>query len=183
MLVVADRAGARRRPAAGPRRLTDVDGPTTLDGTERGLDPRVRTVWALGSLVPAALVAAAGVVAGLLTDTTALVVAGVALGVALAVAGTVGAGLAWRRWRWSAWPDALELRHGVIVQHASLVPYHRIQQIDVERGPLERALGLAHLVLRTASATSDASLPGIPAEDADDLRRHLLARAGIDDAV
>ena len=160
-----------------------MDASTTLDGTERGLDPRVRTVWALGSLVPAGLVAVAGVVAGLVTGATPLVAAGAVAGVVLAVGGTIGAGLAWRRWRWSAWPDALELRHGVIVQHASLVPYHRIQQIDVERGPLERALGLAHLVLRTASATSDASLPGIPAEDADGLRRHLLARAGIDDAV
>ena len=155
----------------------------TLDGTEHGLDPRVRTVWALGWLVPAGLVAVVGAVAGAVTGSAAVTVAGLVVGAVVAVAGAAGAVLAWRRWRWSAWADALELRHGVVVHRASLVPYHRIQQIDVERGPLERMLGLAHLVLRTASATTDAVLPGIPAEEADDLRRHLLARAGVDDAV
>ena len=71
----------------------------------------------------------------------------------------------------------------MLYRQASLVPYHRIQQIDVTRGPLERALGLSHLVLRTASATSDGMIPGIPAERADELRRLLLERAGLDDAV
>ena len=82
-----------------------------------------------------------------------------------------------------AWPDALELRHGVFVLRESLVPYHRIQQIDVVRDPLERALGLSTLELRTAAATTDAKVPGIPADAAESLRRALLERAHVDDAV
>jgi membrane protein YdbS with pleckstrin-like domain len=77
----------------------------------------------------------------------------------------------------------LELQHGVVVRATSLVPYHRIQQIDLHRGPLERFLSLSTLVLRTASATTDARLPGIAAEHAELLRHELLARAGVDDAV
>jgi membrane protein YdbS with pleckstrin-like domain len=71
----------------------------------------------------------------------------------------------------------------VIIANESLVPYHRIQQIDVERGPLDRLLGLSSLVLRTASATTDGKIPGIPAATADALRVRLLTRAGADDAV
>jgi membrane protein YdbS with pleckstrin-like domain len=89
----------------------------------------------------------------------------------------------WRRWRWSDLPEALELHRGVIVHRASYVPYHRIQQIDVERGPLERSLGLAQLVVRTASATTDAAVPGLAEDEAVRLRTRLLARAGVDDAV
>jgi len=106
-----------------------------------------------------------------------------ALGGAGVIASIVWARLAWAHWSWSVFDDALELRHGVVSRSASLVPFHRIQQIDLHRDPIERALGLSTLVLRTAAATSDAKLPGIDAEHAEGLRRRLLARAGLDDAV
>jgi membrane protein YdbS with pleckstrin-like domain len=156
---------------------------TSLDGTTHGLDPRQRTVWAVASALPGVVLGIAGVVLGLVAELSGAVLAGVAVLVVWPLLAVVAAALSWRRWTWSAWPDALELRHGVVVARASLVPYQRIQQIDVSRGPLERALGLSRLVLRTASATSDGELPGIPAEQADELRRHLLRRAGLDDAV
>jgi membrane protein YdbS with pleckstrin-like domain len=109
-----------------------------------------------------------------------LVLAG---GFAIAAIGALWTHLSWSRWRWSAWPTALELRHGVIVAHESLVPYHRIQQIDIHRGPVDRMLGLSSLVLRTASASSDGKIPAIPAATADLLRVRLLTLAGVDDAV
>lgn len=165
---------------AGPSGVGDDD---SLDGTEHGLDPRVRTVWAVSGAAPWILLGAVAAAVASMADATRLGAVAVACGLLGALGSVAWARSAWRRWRWSAWPDALELRHGVIEQRASLVPYARIQQIDVERGPLERALGLSRLVLRTAAATSDAELPGIPAERADALRRHLLARAGLDDAV
>lgn len=156
---------------------------TTLDGSTRRLDPRQRTVWAVGGSTPPLVVGVVLVGAGVATATGAAVAVGAAVALAGGALGALWGAAVWGRWSWSAWPDALELRHGVVVARASLVPYQRIQQIDVARGPLERALGLSRLVLRTASATSDAELPGIPAEQADELRRHLLARAGLDDAV
>ncbi|MCU0267544.1 MAG: PH domain-containing protein [Acidimicrobiales bacterium] len=158
--------------------------PALLDGTPQRLDPRVRVVWAAGSALPLLAVTVAAVVVLSLVGAPGLLTAGVGLlGVVGVVLAAVLAVLEWRTWCWSAWDDALELTHGVVVRHASLVPYHRIQQIDVERGPVERALGLSSLVLRTAAATTDARLPGIPAEHADALRRLLLVRAGVDDAV
>jgi len=48
---------------------------------------------------------------------------------------------------------------------------------------VERAVGLARLVVHTASAGTDATIPGIAAGDAEGLRRLILARTGHGDAV
>jgi membrane protein YdbS with pleckstrin-like domain len=53
----------------------------------------------------------------------------------------------------------------------------------VERGPIERVLGLSQLVVRTAAATTDASLYGLAPDVADELRDRLLDLAGVDDLV
>jgi len=90
---------------------------------------------------------------------------------------------AWRRRTWSLGPRALELHRGVLTHRATSVPYERIQQIDVERGPLERMFGISQLVVRTAAASTDANLYGLSPADADHLRHELLELAGIDDIV
>ena len=155
-----------------------------LDGTEHQLDPRAAVVWAVGSATLPLLLTVGAVVAVVALGGPGWSLAlALALGLLFVVLGVVGARLSWARWRWTAWPDAVELRHGVLRVHESLVPYHRIQQIDVVRDPLERALGLSSLILRTASASSDAKIPGLPAATADVLRRRLLTLAGVDDAV
>lgn len=102
---------------------------------------------------------------------------------ALVVAAVAVPFLHWTFWWWGVGDGALELGHGVVIRHSSYVPYHRIQQIDVERGPLERAVGLAQLTVHTASATTDATIPGLALEQARTLRQHLLERAGRDDGV
>lgn len=165
------------------RAAADVSAPDPLDGTTRHLDPRVRIVWALGGLAPVAVLGTAAVVAASVTDRAELVPLILLGALVAAVVALVWAHLAFACFTWAAWPDALQLRHGVLTRHESVVPYHRIQQIDVQRGPLDRALGLSTLVLRTAAATTDARIPGVDARRADDLRDGLLARAGVDDAV
>lgn len=157
--------------------------PDAFDGSPQRLHVRARLRWAVTPSLVFGLAGATGVLVGLLTGDEALM-AFAAVGAALAVVvSVVWARLEWARWSWSVYGDALELRHGVVRRSSSLVPFHRIQQIDLRRGPVERALGLSTLVLHTAAATSDAHLPGIDAEQAEGLRHRLLARAGIDDAV
>jgi hypothetical protein len=154
-----------------------------LDGTEHHLHPRTRLVWGLSSCIVLLIIGAVLVVLALVNDEATLAGVAAAITVVLMIAVFGWAHLEWTRWTWSAWDEALELRHGVISRRESLVPYHRIQQIDVERDPLERMVGLSSLVLRTAAATTDAKVPGIAVEHADFLRHELLRRAGIDDAV
>lgn len=144
------------------------------------LDPRARTLWSAlagGAAVVGALLVAIPLALADQLPVALLVVLGAP------VPAVLWARAAWARYRWAEGPDALELRHGVVVHRSSFVPYHRLQQIDVERGPLERMAGLAELVLRTASATTDARLPGLAEAEAHRLRVHLLERAGVDDAV
>lgn len=155
-----------------------------LDGTEHGLDPRLRKAWTAAAAAGALLAGLAGAVIVVLLDGPAwLALLLVAAGVVLAVVGAVGARLEWASYRYRVTDDAVEITHGVIVQTLSVLPHRRIQQIDVRRGPVERRLGLATLVLRSAAATTDATLPGLADGDAVDLRAALLARAGLDDAV
>jgi uncharacterized protein len=91
--------------------------------------------------------------------------------------------LAYRRWRYRLGPDALEIRRGVLVHRESSVPYRRVQQVDLSRGPIDRLLGLTSADLTTAAATSDGSVPGLSPPDAERFRQRVLERAGRDDAV
>lgn len=92
-------------------------------------------------------------------------------------------GLVWRSWAFRVGERALHLRHGVLVRRESTIPFHRVQHIDTEAGPLERRLGLTTFVLRTASASSDSTVPGIDAAHAEELRRRILTLVGSGDAT
>lgn len=152
------------------------------DGFE-ALDPRVRTVWLVGQALPLAAFGVVGGVALALADVPTLAAAIAAVGVVGAAVVAVLVRARYRRWRWAAAADSLELRHGIITRVESSVPFHRIQQIDIVQGPIERVLGIATLVIRTAAATSDGQIPGIPLASAESVRAALLHRAGRDDAV
>ena len=88
---------------------------------------------------------------------------------------------AYRRWSYDLAATTLELRRGVVFQTETAIPYFRVQHIDITRSPVERALGLSQLVVRTAAASTDATIPGIAAGDAEELRDVILARTGRDD--
>lgn len=88
-----------------------------------------------------------------------------------------------RSWRYRFGDEALEVHHGVWWRTLAAVPYQRIQQVEVEHGPLQRRFGVVSLALRTASATSLGALPGIAVDDAEAVRRMLLQRAGRDDGA
>jgi membrane protein YdbS with pleckstrin-like domain len=72
--------------------------------------------------------------------------------------------------------DDLLIRRGIFFQRLMVVPYGRMQYVDVTVGPLERALGLTSLRLHTASASTNAALSGISAAEAARLREQLTAR-------
>ena len=117
---------------------------------------------------------AVAVVAGLLdgpASAVATLLAGLALGGLLLVA---------VERRWAAWgylerEDDLLVRRGVLVRRTSVVPYGRMQYVDVTAGPLDRRRGIATVTMHTAAAATDAFVPGLLAEEAIRLRDHLAA--------
>ena len=108
--------------------------------------------------------------------------AGSAVGGAL-VGGAVAAGLVAdvfvrRRiqvWAYREREDDLLVRRGVLFARLSIVPYGRMQFIDVTAGPIDRLFGLATVQLHTAAAATDARIPGLLRADADQLRDRLAA--------
>ncbi len=71
--------------------------------------------------------------------------------------------------------DDLLIRGGIFFQRVMVVPYGRMQYVDVSVGPLERAFGLASVKMHTASASTNAVLEGLPAHEAARLREQLSA--------
>lgn len=72
--------------------------------------------------------------------------------------------------------DDLLVTSGIMFRRLVVVPYGRMQLVDLTAGPLDRAFGVATVQLHTAAATTDATIPGLPPEDAADLRDRLAAR-------
>ncbi|GAA2602489.1 PH domain-containing protein [Winogradskya consettensis] len=80
-----------------------------------------------------------------------------------------------RAWGYAERDNDLLVRHGLVVRRLSIVPYARMQFVDVTAGPLERAFKLATVQLHTASAASDAKIPGLDPAEAARLRDRLTA--------
>ena len=78
---------------------------------------------------------------------------------------------------WLETGNELLISKGKINQTFTVVPYGRIQFVDVTTGPFTRPLGLKGVALHTASASTDAKIPGLPAADADALRERLAVNA------
>jgi uncharacterized protein len=81
----------------------------------------------------------------------------------------------WRSWRYAERADDLLVEHGVLWHELTVVPYGRMQLVEVRSGPLERRYGLARLQLHTAAATTDATIPGLSPQEAERLRDRLTA--------
>lgn len=157
-------------------RVSQTDGVTDLlDGAWRRPSRALLTVRRAEVLLLLGLPClVAAVVAGVL--------AGAAAGLAVGAAGLAATGVAlclvhrhWLAWGYAERDDDLLVRRGVLVRRTSVVPYGRMQYVDVTAGPLDRRLGLARVTLHTAAAASDAAIPGLPAEEATRLRDRLAA--------
>ena len=64
---------------------------------------------------------------------------------------------------------------GILFRRLVVVPYGRMQLVDVKAGPIDRWFGIASVQLHTAAATTDAQIPGLEPADAAVLRDRLAA--------
>lgn len=126
--------------------------------------------------VLAPLTAAAAVAAGTFAA-PALVVVIIVAGVALGVWWWWVVGRAWRAWGYAERDDDLVVTRGVLIRRLTLVPYGRMQFVDVTAGPLDRRFGIATVQLHTASAATDAAIPGLEPDHAARLRDRLASLA------
>jgi uncharacterized protein len=67
--------------------------------------------------------------------------------------------------------DELRVARGYFWRTDTLVPFVRVQHIDVGQGPVERRYGLSHLVVHTSGThNSTVTLPGLPSDQAAAMR-------------
>ena len=73
--------------------------------------------------------------------------------------------------------DRLRVVRGLLFRSDTVVPFGRVQHIDVNQGPIERAYGLATLTLHTAgNHNASVSLPGIADAEARAMRETIRAQ-------
>jgi hypothetical protein len=153
---------------------------TGADLNERELSwnapsPRLRVLrrYEVAASTLAALILAVAVAAVL-----GAAAAGVAAVVVVALAGALAdlvAGRRVRAWGYAERAEDLLVRRGVMFRRMSVIPYGRMQYVEVTAGPFERAFGLATVQMHTAAAASDARIPGLPAAEAARLRDQLTS--------
>lgn len=97
--------------------------------------------------------------------------------VVLAIAAAVFVQRRARAWGYAERDEDLLVRRGVMFRRLSIIPYGRMQYVDVTAGPFERMFGLATVKMHTAAAASDARIPALEAGEAGRLR-DTLARLG-----
>ncbi len=141
------------------------------------VSPRLAVVRRSILLVVVVLAATVAVTLHLLLGPPSLLLVGVLVALALL------AGWGWwligrnaRRWGYAEEDEELYITRGALFRALVVVPYGRMQYVDVEAGPLDQANGIAKLHLHTASPGTTAVIPGLPAEEAARLRDRLTAR-------
>jgi membrane protein YdbS with pleckstrin-like domain len=153
--------------------VDDLFAPSDVSWTP--VSPKLATLRRLNAAILAAVVAivallALGLTTSWLYGVLAVVVAALAFGWSWVLIGRNQ-----RSWKYAEREDELLVSHGVMFRELVVVPYGRMQFVDVTAGPLERAYGMATVELHTATPATDAKIPGLHPDEASRLRDRLSA--------
>jgi membrane protein YdbS with pleckstrin-like domain len=153
--------------------VDDLFAPSDVSWTP--VSPKLATLRRLNAAIVAGLAAIAallvlGLTLGWLYGVLAVVVIALLLGWAWVLIGRNQ-----RSWKYAEREDELLVSHGIMFRELVVVPYGRMQFVDVTAGPLERAYGMATVELHTATPATDAKIPGLHPDEAARLRDRLSA--------
>ena len=132
------------------------------------VDPRAKVLWtvtAAAMWAPAVIaVIVWAVVLAVAVDRpawTPVVLVGIAVAVLAAVHVVVAPRWRYRVHRWELSETAVHTRTGWFTQERRIAPLSRVQTVDTERGPFDRALGLATVTVTTASSAGALEIVGL----------------------
>lgn len=105
-----------------------------------------------------------------------------------ALTSIVWAFLWYENYRYELSTEGFKKELGVVSKRYVTIPYHRIQNVDIVRGPLQRMLGISDVRIQTAGSSTPAvsgslhsdaegTIPGVSHEEAEKLRKELIERA------
>lgn len=135
------------------------------------LHPAVLAIWPLGQVVPLAVVVVAGgwnaVVSGVVA--------------ALAVVAGV---LRWRRFTWRVEGRAVVIEQGLLARHRRVLPFDRIQSVDLVAPLRHRLFGVVQVRLEAVGGSeTEGALDAVSVADAERLRATVLAQRALPGAV
>ncbi len=86
-------------------------------------------------------------------------------------------GRRYRAWGYREDEDELHVRSGMLFRLHTIVPFGRVQHIDIAQGPIERAFGVATRILHTAGTRgSSVPLPGLARDQAEAMRDRIRGK-------
>ena len=147
------------------------------------LEPGQLWVFRIHAWIGAAIVLAVASAAEIVNAFIDLIPSGLVLPAVLILLiypALIAPGRLYRSWGWKIDAEELHLQRGIWTKVETIVPFRRVQHIDVSQPALDRAFGVCRLVLHTAG-TQDfrVTLPGLSRETAEEIRdavRAVIAR-------
>ncbi|PWG03567.1 PH domain-containing protein [Sphingosinicella humi] len=87
--------------------------------------------------------------------------------------------MVWRRFRYGLGAGEVVIESGLLQRTRRSIPFERIQDVDIERGPLQRLFGLAKVRIETGGGVKDEGLlDSVTMAEADRLRAVIRAGKG-----
>lgn len=146
------------------------------EGAWTPVSPRLSTARRLTLALAYLPIIAVGVVLWVVGVPKIWIVAGVVVAAAIGVWVWWIIGRRVRSFGYAERADDLLVVSGILIRRLVIVPYGRMQLVDLRSGPIDRSLGIATVQLHTAAATTDATIPGLLPDEAAALRDRLAAR-------
>ena len=90
--------------------------------------------------------------------------------------------LSYSYYKYGLTPEGIKIERGVIWKRYITIPYGRVQNVDIYRGPLARMLSLSDLQIQTAgyaygkAISTEGRLPGLAPKEAEKLRNELVKK-------
>ncbi|WP_152433172.1 PH domain-containing protein [Erythrobacter sp. THAF29] len=167
--------------------VSETTAPATLgsrvddDGELTRLHPNYKTTLRIGAALTALpfLIGALILEGALAANDANPMPYGVIIGVVVFLALIFIIRVPSRRWAARGYQisdDRLRVVRGILWRSDTVVPFGRVQHIDVDQGPLDRAFDIATLTLHTAgSHNASVHLPGLGLQLANDMREEIRA--------
>ncbi len=164
-------------PQSSPVEPVSPPAPATapVDAEWHRMSPRFVFVGTLrqlrGLVIPAAIILITGNVG---RGGSELILIGIA--VVFTVLAALGSLIEWWNFRYALTDRELVVRSGIVQRQERVVPYGRIQAINVSEAPLERVAGIVRVTVETAAGgTADIDIRAIAQDKAPQLREALAA--------
>ena len=155
------------------------DAAADPDGALTQVHPNYKTVLRLGVILAMVPLLIAAIVAEAVNAEEQFIPTGIIAGIVMLFALVIVIRFPSRRYSargYNMSADRLRVVRGIWWHSDTIVPFGRVQHIDVDQGPVERAFGIATMTLHTAgNHNASVNLPGLEQELAKELREEIRA--------